>query len=159
MLTSGGSSTRKRHSSARPAAPSIRDCQSTHQGATERASGSTIKVTLQYEDKGKTVTVSAKEWIRNFKTMKPLDYDWVFGGTALWSIAPLPQELIDKLQSGTAPTWFEIADAVSLVLAVVGVGSHRRPRRRVSPLVEDPHRDPAAVDLDEDVRRPVGSRA
>ena len=46
---------------------------------------------------------------------------WVFGGTALWSIAPLPQELIDKLRSGTAPTWFEIADAVSLVLALVGV--------------------------------------
>jgi hypothetical protein len=46
---------------------------------------------------------------------------WVFGGTALWSIAPLPQELIDKLRSGTAPTWFLIADAVSLVLAVVGV--------------------------------------
>jgi hypothetical protein len=46
---------------------------------------------------------------------------WVFGGTALWSIAPLPQELIDKLRSGTAPTWFEIADAVSLVLAVAGV--------------------------------------
>jgi hypothetical protein len=46
---------------------------------------------------------------------------WVFGGTALWSIAPLPQELIDELRAGTAPTWFEIADAVSLVLAVGGV--------------------------------------
>ena len=46
---------------------------------------------------------------------------WVFGGTALWSIAPLPQELIDELRSGTAPTWFEIADAFSVVLAVAGV--------------------------------------
>ena len=46
---------------------------------------------------------------------------WVFGGTALWSIAPLPQELIDELRAGEAPTWFEIADAVSLVLAVAGV--------------------------------------
>jgi hypothetical protein len=46
---------------------------------------------------------------------------WVFGGDALWSIAPLPQELIDKIRSGKAPTWFEIADAVSVVLAVVGV--------------------------------------
>ena len=46
---------------------------------------------------------------------------WVFGGTALWSIAPLPTELIDKLRSHTAPTWFLIADAFSLVLAVVGV--------------------------------------
>lgn len=46
---------------------------------------------------------------------------WVFGGTALWSIAPLSQDLIDKARTHTAPTWFEIADAVSLGLAVVGV--------------------------------------
>jgi hypothetical protein len=46
---------------------------------------------------------------------------WVFGGDALWSIAPLSQELIDKVQSHTAPTWFVVADAVSVVLAVVGV--------------------------------------
>ena len=46
---------------------------------------------------------------------------WVFGGTALWSMAPLSQEMIDKLQSHTAPTWFVIADAASVVLAVVGV--------------------------------------
>jgi len=45
---------------------------------------------------------------------------WVFGGDALWSIAPLSQEMIDKVRSGTAPTWFVIADAVSVVLAVVG---------------------------------------
>jgi hypothetical protein len=46
---------------------------------------------------------------------------WVFGGDALWSIAPLSQELIDKVRSDTAPTWFVVADAVSVVLAVVGV--------------------------------------
>lgn len=46
---------------------------------------------------------------------------WVFGGDALWSIAPLSQEMIDKVQSHTAPTWFVVADAVSVVLAVVGV--------------------------------------
>jgi Protein of unknown function (DUF3995) len=46
---------------------------------------------------------------------------WVFGGTALWSIAPLPQEMIDKMRSHTAPTWFVVADAISAVLAVVGV--------------------------------------
>jgi hypothetical protein len=45
---------------------------------------------------------------------------WVFGGTALWSIAPLSQEMIDKVRSHTAPTWFVIADAVSVVLAVAG---------------------------------------
>ena len=46
---------------------------------------------------------------------------WVFGGTALWSIAPLDPEMIERARSGTAPRWFEIADAVSVVLAVGGV--------------------------------------
>jgi len=46
---------------------------------------------------------------------------WVLGGTALWSIAPLAPEMIDKAKSGTAPRWFEIADAISVVLAVAGV--------------------------------------
>ena len=46
---------------------------------------------------------------------------WVFGGTALWSIAPLPQEMIDRVQSHTAPTWFVVADAFSAGLAIVGV--------------------------------------
>jgi hypothetical protein len=46
---------------------------------------------------------------------------WVFGGSGLWSIAPLSPEMIDKVRSHTAPTWFLVADAVSVVLAVVGV--------------------------------------
>lgn len=45
----------------------------------------------------------------------------VLGGDALWSIAPLSQELIDKVHSHTAPTWFVVADAVSVGLAVAGV--------------------------------------
>jgi Protein of unknown function (DUF3995) len=46
---------------------------------------------------------------------------WVFGGEALWSIAPLSPEMIEKARSGTSPRWFEIADAVTVVLAVAGV--------------------------------------
>jgi hypothetical protein len=46
---------------------------------------------------------------------------WVLGGTALWSIAPLSQDLIDKARTHTAPRWFVIADAVSVVLAAAGV--------------------------------------
>ena len=46
---------------------------------------------------------------------------WVFGGTALWSIAPLPQSMIEKARSHTAPGWFVIADAATVVLAVAGV--------------------------------------
>jgi Protein of unknown function (DUF3995) len=46
---------------------------------------------------------------------------WVLGGTALWSIAPLPQDLIEQARSHTAPGWFVMADAATVVLAVVGV--------------------------------------
>jgi hypothetical protein len=46
---------------------------------------------------------------------------WVFGGTALWSIAPLPEEVIEQARSHTAPRWFEIADAATVALALAGV--------------------------------------
>jgi hypothetical protein len=39
----------------------------------------------------------------------------------LWSIPPLDPEKIDKARSGTAPRWFGIADAASVVLAVAGL--------------------------------------
>jgi hypothetical protein len=46
------------------------------------ASGTTIKITLQYEKKaGETVTIDAKEWVRNANTRKALDKDWVFAGS------------------------------------------------------------------------------
>ena len=49
------------------------------------ASGTTIKVWLQYEKKpGETVTVDAKEWVRNARTGKALDKDWVFAGSQLF---------------------------------------------------------------------------
>jgi hypothetical protein len=46
---------------------------------------------------------------------------WVLGGTALWQIAPLSQSMIEKAQSHTAPGWFVIADAATVVLAAAGV--------------------------------------
>ena len=46
---------------------------------------------------------------------------WVLGGTALWEIAPLSQSMIETARSHTAPGWFVIADAVTVVLAVAGV--------------------------------------
>jgi uncharacterized protein DUF3995 len=46
---------------------------------------------------------------------------WVFGGTALWEIAPLSQSMIEQARSHTAPGWFVIADAATVVLAVAGV--------------------------------------
>ena len=46
---------------------------------------------------------------------------WVLGGTALWDIAPLSQSMIEKARSHTAPEWFMIANAATVVLAVAGV--------------------------------------
>jgi len=45
--------------------------------------GTTIKVTLLYQDGGKTVTVPAQKWVRNSKTGKDLPFDWVFAGSVL----------------------------------------------------------------------------
>ncbi len=48
------------------------------------ASGTTIKVSVQYKDKdGKLATVPAKSWIKNAKDNKLLDSDWVFAGSRL----------------------------------------------------------------------------
>jgi hypothetical protein len=49
----------------------------------EPARGTVIKITLRYEKDGKTVTVPAQQWIRNLKTKKDLDQDWVFAGSHL----------------------------------------------------------------------------
>lgn len=45
------------------------------------ASGTRIAISLSYDKGGKTVTVPAKDWIRDHKTSKPLAMDWVFGGS------------------------------------------------------------------------------
>src|SRR5262249_34376580 len=45
------------------------------------ANGSVIKVSVQYTQNGKQVTVRAQDWIRNAITKKPLEHEWVFGGS------------------------------------------------------------------------------
>jgi hypothetical protein len=47
------------------------------------ASGTPIKISLRYEEKGKQVTVSARSWVKNAKTGQDLDSDWVFAGSQL----------------------------------------------------------------------------
>ncbi len=48
-------------------------------------SGERIKVLIQYADKGKEVSVPARQWILNSKTKKDLDGDWVFAGSKLFA--------------------------------------------------------------------------
>jgi hypothetical protein len=47
------------------------------------ASGSTIKVSVTYEDKGQQKTLPAQQWVKNMKSGKPLESDWVFAGSQL----------------------------------------------------------------------------
>lgn len=44
-------------------------------------SGSAIKISLRYKDGGKVVTVPAGAWLRDGKTRKAFDKDWVFAGS------------------------------------------------------------------------------
>jgi hypothetical protein len=43
--------------------------------------GTKIKVSVRYEKKGKVVTEPAGRWVRNMKTRKHLEEDWVFAGS------------------------------------------------------------------------------
>jgi hypothetical protein len=45
------------------------------------ASGTPIKVLLRYKKDGKTVTVPASDWVREAKSKKALDKNWVFAGS------------------------------------------------------------------------------
>ncbi|HEX4590697.1 MAG TPA: YdjY domain-containing protein, partial [Gemmataceae bacterium] len=48
------------------------------------ASGTTIKVTLEYLKDGKTVTVPGQDWVRDAKTRKSMPYNWVFAGSIFY---------------------------------------------------------------------------
>jgi hypothetical protein len=43
--------------------------------------GTPIKITARYLDKGKIITRPAQDWVRNVKTKKALATDWVFAGS------------------------------------------------------------------------------
>lgn len=47
----------------------------------EPATGSKIRVLVQYEKDRQVVTEPAQRWIRNTRTKKDLEYDWVFAGS------------------------------------------------------------------------------
>jgi hypothetical protein len=47
------------------------------------ASGQTIKITVEFNHKGKVVSLPAQEWVRDAQTKKVLNHDWVFAGSRL----------------------------------------------------------------------------
>ncbi|MEI7686318.1 MAG: YdjY domain-containing protein [Planctomycetota bacterium] len=46
--------------------------------------GTPIKITVEYQENGKTVRRPAQDWIRNIKSKKILEADWVFAGSRLF---------------------------------------------------------------------------
>ena len=48
------------------------------------ATGTTIKITLEYQQDGKTVTVPGQDWVRDAKTRKSMPYSWVFAGSVFF---------------------------------------------------------------------------
>ncbi|HEY1377613.1 MAG TPA: YdjY domain-containing protein [Gemmataceae bacterium] len=48
------------------------------------ATGTTIRVMLEYQKDGKTVTVRGQDWVRDAKTRKAMPYPWVFAGSAFY---------------------------------------------------------------------------
>lgn len=50
----------------------------------EPPSGSPIAIAVQWERDGQTVEADARSWIKNDKTGKELDIDWVFAGSTIY---------------------------------------------------------------------------
>ena len=69
----------------------------------ETATGTPIKIFIEYQEKGKTVRVSARKWILNGKTKGDLDSDWVFAAA---SFIPIPTtRKTAVLRRTTTATW------------------------------------------------------
>lgn len=47
----------------------------------QAATGSVIKISVRYIDDGKEKNIDARSWVRDVKTSKALDKDWVFAGS------------------------------------------------------------------------------
>jgi hypothetical protein len=46
--------------------------------------GTPVRVTLQYEEAGRTKTVPAQHWVRDIRNGKELDQEWVFAGSVFY---------------------------------------------------------------------------
>ncbi len=47
------------------------------------ASGQEIKITVEFMEKGKVVSLNAREWVRHATSKQTLNTNWVFGGSRL----------------------------------------------------------------------------
>jgi hypothetical protein len=81
------------------------------------ASGTVIKVTLQYEQKGKTVRVPAQQWVVNGKTKKDLEHDWVFAGSMFYK-NPLDPEAPETYAAAAEGSAICVTDVPTAMLAL-----------------------------------------
>lgn len=54
--------------------------------------GTPIKITARYLEKGKLITRPAQDWVRNTKTKKALAEDWVFAGSVFFTDPEEPKK-------------------------------------------------------------------
>jgi hypothetical protein len=64
------------------------------------AHGTTIQVTLEYEQGGKTVRVPAQQWIRDERTRKEMSHPWVFAGSRFFADPENPKQPIYTANGG-----------------------------------------------------------
>jgi hypothetical protein len=55
------------------------------------ATGTKVKVSVTYREKGKVKTAPANEWIKDKRTDKPLAHDWVFAGSRFFKDPERPK--------------------------------------------------------------------
>ncbi len=53
--------------------------------------GTKIKISVQYEENGKTKVIPAQQWVKNINTGKELTEDWVFAGSILYKDPDEPE--------------------------------------------------------------------
>jgi hypothetical protein len=64
------------------------------------ATGQTIKITVEYMEKGQKKSVDGKEWVRNAANKQTLAHDWVFAGSRLVRNPLDPNKLIYLANDG-----------------------------------------------------------
>jgi len=73
--------------------------------------GSSIAIELQWKEKDKVQTADARSWVRNERTKKPLNIDWVFAGSELID-DPITKRRVYTADDGDLITVANFANAI-----------------------------------------------
>lgn len=78
----------------------------------EPAKGSVIKIGVRYKDGDKEKTIDARSWVRDAKSRKELEKDWVFGGSFVFSPESDPQKKLYAANGGEVVCLANFASAM-----------------------------------------------